>query len=300
MRSRRVPSRRTPTPIATRRARAALRSRAPRDRRRSRRARTEAPRVPHRARLATSIWTECAPGLREHVHAAGAPHELGRPVAGDEQRVEPLDHRHARARRAGGLERLVHVAHARVERGEEGLRFRVATDRRADRRTSAHTPSSVVPPSVTTDGATSSAAIARSTSLAGSAHTSHTDWVSTTCGRERREALGVEAEHRCTRRRQRAHLGVDVGRRGVAIHRARGHSRQSCDVAWMVALVRHADELTERAEGGDDLGGGREERDDARRRARARQSSRRIGKAMNVASRRARPAAYQRTSSVRP
>ena len=100
------------------------------------------------------------------------------------------------------------------------------------RRTSSHTPSSVVPPSVTTDGATSSAAIARSTSLSGSAHTSHSDWVSTTSGasvakRPRR------AEHRRAGRRQRAHLGVDVGRRRVAIHRARRHPRQSRDLARM-------------------------------------------------------------------
>src|SRR5205814_1588597 len=64
------------------------------------------------------------------------------------------------------------------------------------------------------------------------------------------------------RRRQRH---VDLAGRESGVEAGTGHARQRTGLGWIVAFVGHADEAPERAQGGHDLGGGRQQGNDAHR-----------------------------------
>src|SRR5438552_3904888 len=64
------------------------------------------------------------------------------------------------------------------------------------------------------------------------------------------------------RRRQR---GVDLAGGEPGVEAGTGHARQATYLGWIVALGGHADEAPERPQGGHDLGGGGQERNDPHR-----------------------------------
>ena len=83
-------------------------------------------------------------------------------------------------------------------------------------------------------------------------------------GREPPQQRLVHGVERAGAFELRLHPAVDLGaRQRVAVDRAAGDARQLVHGRREVALVAHADEVVEHAERGDDLGRGRQQRDDA-------------------------------------
>ena len=170
---------------------------------------------------ATSSHERCSdgsPARPEQVDAAGVLDQLRHPVAADEDRVEPLEHRDAHARR---------VARPPAARGRSARR-RPARGRRprpcvsvawASVRTSPSTSPSVCGSSETICGTGSiRSAIAR-TSSTDTAQTLHSAWVTIRSGCRSRSAALVELVDRAALLGQLAHGAVDlVGRQAGADH----------------------------------------------------------------------------------
>ena len=104
----------------------------------------------------------------------------------------------------------------------------------------------------------------RRTSPLGTAHTSHRSCVTIRSGARLLEQLRVDGVERLAVRERVAHRAVDLGardRRGVDARRRDDRNRG--DLGRVVALVRTADQAAGEAERGDDLGGARDEGNDA-------------------------------------
>jgi hypothetical protein len=81
--------------------------------------------------------------------------------------------------------------------------------------------------------------------------------------REPPQRFGFHADNRSTLLTEPSHFGVDLGAGSARIHVGRRHLRQPLHRRGVVTLVRDPHELVRGTERGHDLGGGRQQRDDA-------------------------------------
>jgi len=197
-------------------------------------------------------------------------------VAGHHQRLEPLDHRDARAPGAPAGA-LAEVADALAEAGEQRAAFGREPERLGH---GAHRVPHVAE-RLRRDGQHARGAAAGRAERAlhvGQARRAGAALVlrEHQVGRERAQPVGVHGERRERVAQQAAHLGVDLatgcgtlppprirwrwaGSQSAANERCRRDARQRFDARRVVALVRAPDQPVARAERADDLGQARQQ-----------------------------------------
>ena len=197
------------------------------------------------AAAAQSVRAEWRPAAAPTSMPAGGRHQVGHPVAGQVERLEPFDAEHprrgtARRRRAGAAPAGSGAGGELVALGGEIERPRHRADVRQHARPRCG-PSARAPAA-----AGSRPAASRWTSPSATAQTSQRSWVMIRSGASRRSASASTAMTGSARLAQPPDLGVDAAPGQRRVERRRGDPGQMLHRGGIVALVGDADQRSGR------------------------------------------------------